>query len=406
MCVRSISLICLVCVGLALTLVVGFLGHSKVDSPSDAIYRDGLAALQRTDYTAVRRAVQKLKSRPDAGVRGALLSAAYQLRAGHPDRALTEILSHRYEGDDRFTALMLAGESFYHLKDLAGAQQCFLRAETQSPESEDVHRWLAATYYDLGANGLARKHLMKLVELNRDDGSTHRLLGLIARDSDDHNPAIEHFRSALSKNLSREVRQEVLFELAQSQITQLDYLGALKTLEAASATGATHVLRAQCFFGLGDHQLAAKALRLAEPECQEEAPFLLLRARLAMAEGRWEMAIADLRRAQQLDRHNPEILYVLGVAYQRLGDVDQSRTFMQQSFGARNAMAQLSALSREAEARPGDAEVRDELARICERLGRTRLATMWRNAAAACRRAKAIEESETTAKPDPPAVLP
>jgi tetratricopeptide (TPR) repeat protein len=113
----------------------------------------------------------------------------------------------------------------------------------------------------------------------------------------------------------------------------------------------------------------------------DERSVLLLDGRMRLDAGDAGAAVVSLKRALARDPHDYECRYQLALAYRRSGrtgayDVEISRMKRSQDLYKR-----LSELNLQAIRRPRDAEIRDQLADVCQKLGKHKLAKMWSNAA-------------------------
>ena len=102
-------------------------------------------------------------------------------------------------------------------------------------------------------------------------------------------------------------------------------------------------------------------------------------------EGTDETVIAPLRRILQQAPHGFQARYQLAQVYRRLGRVDESKAEIRTMQESKKLRRQLTDLNEEAITNPRDAGVRDQLAEVCRKLGKERLAEMWARAADACR---------------------
>jgi predicted Zn-dependent protease len=144
-------------------------------------------------------------------------------------------------------------------------------------------------------------------------------------------------------------------------------------------------LASECNWSMGREKEARPLLASAEESNPDERQVLLLKARIQMETGDPEAAIDPLRRHLQNDRHDFECRYRLALLYQRLGrshDYERESALMLASQKLRN---ELNESSDRAVEEPRNAEVRERIAEICERLDKPELAAIYRTAARACR---------------------
>src|SRR5690606_3901336 len=109
---------------------------------------------------------------------------------------------------------------------LRGAESVLREAVALDDKQADAHRWLAATYFDLGAMHDAQRHLATVSELAPDDPRPSRLRGLIYKDYEKYTRAVEEYEETLRRQPDQ---KDVLFELAfcLAKLRQLDRALAL-----------------------------------------------------------------------------------------------------------------------------------------------------------------------------------
>ena len=357
-------------------------------SSPERIYQNALTAISRQDWQSTRKNIKTLENTPNWKDHAKLLRGAYCLHTGHADEGLRVLMGIDFRGPLRQPALLYSGECFYKLKALTEALRVFRQVLAEDPNCASAHRWVAAIYYDLGANSLAIPHLTRLAALCPADFSPHRMLGLIASETLNHKIAAQHYREAMQRSPPDDLQTEIRFELIQALTADLDYRGALDLLDASKQTrGAVHVLRAKCYLGLGEHELAKTSLQLAEPDCLREAPFLSVSAELAAFHEQWVAVVEFASQALKFDPNNSEMQYMLARAQLKLGHHEESKRLTNQFLETKKLRERLAELTALADSQPKDAAVRDELKQICLTLGKPELAQMWQVAAESCRRA-------------------
>ena len=124
-----------------------------------------------------------------------------------------------------------------------------------------------------------------------------------------------------------------------------------------------------------------------EPLLHAESPSpraLRLRAKIYADTGDFKAAVPLLVKALQVDPHEPESRYQLAVAYEFLGQRKEAAEERRLLDETQKLLSTLSELSREADRKPTDVEVRRRLAEVCEKLGKFDLEMTWRKAAESC----------------------
>ena len=78
---------------------------------------------------------------------------------GQPEEALNELRYSRDVPELHVRTMTLAGQALYQLGQQAEALKPLSRAIDVDPNAIDAHRWIASSYYDLGAIHHALSHL-------------------------------------------------------------------------------------------------------------------------------------------------------------------------------------------------------------------------------------------------------
>jgi tetratricopeptide (TPR) repeat protein len=314
------------------------------------------------------------------------LEGAGQLRTGRPRKALETLAAVPPEGRLREPLYLLTGEALYRTGRLAEAEQVFLRLDKLRPDDPQAVRWLAAIYYDLGAMHDAIARLEQLSRLTPDDFAPHRLLAVIHADFERYPEAIRDYREALRRNPPSGVREEMFKGLARSMIRERQYAEALDLLKDAAPDAEALALRAECRWTLGERDEARRTLDRALAGDPDLRAALLLQARIASDEGKPAAAVPPLTRILEKDPHDMEARYQLALADRALGRDEDFRREMARREESLKLRERLTELNLRAMDEPRNAALRDEIADVCDRLGKGDLAVMWRKAAADCRR--------------------
>ncbi|MSR59481.1 MAG: tetratricopeptide repeat protein [Planctomycetaceae bacterium] len=346
-----------------------------------------LAALKQGDFKLAHEALRRMHARPESDPQLRLLRGSIQLHSGQPQEALHTLSSGRFEGELRVPSLELICESLYRLGDLTAAEAVARQLSTEDPENVDAHRWLAAVYYDLGANNAAIAELGLVTALAPDDYRPRHMLGVIYGEFEKFADAARQLRKAFELNPPAEARDLVVRDLVQSLVRTHEFEAALEIADAEDDgnDAALLALAAECHWGLGrEHQarsLLSRALELAPGE----RTALLLQARLETESGDAQTAIAPLLQQLQLDPHDYECRYRLALVYRRLNRTADYEAQLVQLENSKKLRIELSDLSERAVDQPRNPEVRDQIAVLYDRLGKPEVAEQFRRAARACR---------------------
>jgi tetratricopeptide (TPR) repeat protein len=347
----------------------------------------GQEALRRGDWDEAERFVLRLEAAGEKD-RAHLLRGELYLHQRDYNRAVGEYNQLADQGALRVEAAALYGKWFLlELKRPVEAERFLRLVVAERPDHVDAHRGLATIYYDQGAWVPAVLHLLAWGNLDPNDGRPYRFMGLIYRDLDQPEQAVQSYREALRRQLKEHVADEVREELAECLVAQSHYAEALGLLEGnarAREEPRLLALRADCLWNLGR---TAEALALLRPALAShpQAPELLrLRANMHLQAREPEAAAALLERAVALDGHDHASRYQLGLAYESLGrraEAAEQRRLSQQT---QDALVEMTRLVKEAAERPWDSVPRRRLAECCQRLNKPDLAARWLRAAALC----------------------
>jgi tetratricopeptide (TPR) repeat protein len=348
----------------------------------------GQQAIRDHDAEAVRAYANRLESAgyPD---HAHLLRGEALLEFGAPAEALVQFNKIRDEGAIRLRAAALSGRCLLQLGELKEAQRVFDYVASEEPNNLDAHRGLGAIAYDLGQLDDAVGHLRRVAELDPADARPHRLIGLIYKDMSQNPEAEEAYREALRRGLAAPVEREVRVELAELLAKQGKYAAGIEVLDALPPDGADDpaaaASRAECLRGLGRPQQAVGVVDAALAR-HSTAALHRLRGQLYHDEARLADAVRCYERAVELEPGDYQSHYLLSQAYTGAGRTSDAARALARSEALHKDLDRITALTKEAMAKPWDAAVRLQLAELAERLGKPQLAAMWRKAAAACSR--------------------
>lgn len=308
-------------------------------------------------------------------------------KAGDHSAALNSFFRMDQDGPLRQHIQLQAGKSCYALGRLVEAVSLFRSVIDQSSDSPEANRWLGIVYYDLGAYDLAIVHLSRLTELEPDDFRPYRLLGLMHRDFERDADSEAFYLKALELTPPKEIRREIVGELALAYIGQRKYREALKLVEAEPADAELLALGSRCLMNLAEKEKAATRLKEAARLEPDHRTVLMLQAEFFQADNRNTEAIGRLRRAVKLDHFDIEARYKLALLLQKLGSADEYKAEIAEWEKQKKMKEQLTELNIKALSEPFNSELRFELADLCEQLGKKELATMWRKAGESIRTA-------------------
>jgi tetratricopeptide (TPR) repeat protein len=346
--------------------------------------RVGLEALDRGDPDTAELMAARLAA-GGYNNHALLLRGKKLLLEGRHARALEELNRIRDTGWIRLEAAVLSGRCQLKLKNPHDAERAFLFVLKQDPNSVDAHRGLAAVYFDQGAMARAVLHCEKWAELSPTDGRPYRFMGHIYQEMGQKEDALSALQKALQRDLAETVVQEVLVELADLQVGQSQYEGALQTLSRCDAETAKAALpltlRAECLFALGKKAQARDLVRQALEAHPGFARLLRLRARQHLEAKEYRAAAALLEKAVRADPNDLAARALLAQAYTGLGRPADAREQQRLIKRTQGYYDELTRLTRQLLVRPTDPGLHRRMADLYQLLNKPELAAQSRRLA-------------------------
>lgn len=346
--------------------------------------REGQRALERNDLTRAEFLAARLEIN-NYRDQALLLRGELQLQLGQPSQALMLLNQIVGQSDVRLQAVALAGRCLLQLGDLLEAERTFSYLLSQRSEDVAAHRGLAAVYYDLGALALAGRHCEEWARLEPMDGRPPRLMGLISKDLGHFQQAVEHYESALARNLKHHVKDEVRLEQAECWLRLREYHKALGVLDGVGPESAgvaqARVSRAEALRGLGR---GPEALGLAEKAVAADprnAAALRLQGQLLLEADQAREALPLLEQAAALAPEDYLAHHLLAQAYARSGRTREAAAKQLQVKQLQNTMDELTKLTQSVMASPKDAALHLRMAECYEQLALPAMAARHRRIA-------------------------
>lgn len=350
----------------------------------DEFFQQGLRGIRARDAEEIHRALAGLEASSDLPDRVQLLQGALNLLSGNPQVALQDFAQLDPHGPLRDPLLTLTGEALYRVGKLDDAQHCLQQAVQDTPDNVDALRWLATVCYDLGDIDQTLQLLREVSRVAPQDDRPHHMQGAIYRDFGKHQDAITELRRALE--LGARNANEIRPLLASSQISLKQFDAALVTLQECPETTMTLSLKADCQWQSGQSNEARETLAQAELLGKLPASGQRLQARILVEENELHAARQLLDSLIASDPGDDEASYQLALVFRQLKDEPAYQAQLARSESIKALKNRLTELSEQAMKEPSHAEIRDQLAVICDQLGLQPMAQVWRTAAASCRR--------------------
>lgn len=349
----------------------------------EASYRRGKAALLSSDREAVLRESERLVRIAGYEPHGWLLKGLLLTRLGKLDEAIVYLAKATELDALAVEANTAASQCYYQSGLYLQAIDAARKALRQDETCLDARRWLAAAYYDLGANSHAVGELERIAASAPGDPRPVRLLGLIAKDGELFPRAIEYYRESLRRDQQQPGLQELLAELAECQVKLSQFDEAIETLKECEKSAVVLTLQAECHSGLGRFDEAHDRLRQALKLDDHYFPAKLAQGRLLLDQGQVEQAERALDEAVQMEPAISQARFQWSQALRRLGKVAQADAELRRMQEIQALEREFSDLHDAAASRPDDAEIRYRAGELARQLGKPRLAQVWFRAALA-----------------------
>lgn len=382
-----------VAVAAILAAAIAASAHYGFGSSKDE-FKEALAALDRGDWSLARHYARQLKASQPASSQASFLRGAMLLEKGYCDPALDELRKAMQDPGLETAALTLMGQAWYRLGRHVEAQAALQEVLKREPDSVDAHRWLAASYYDLGLIDKAVLYLQRTAQLAPTDSRPHRLLGLMHKDFERYEDAIPFYEESLRRKSDQEDAAEIRQELATCQIKSRRYSDALTTLEQCSDSPEVDVLRAECHRGKGQARAAKEVLDRALQQDGDNLSGLLLRGTMLLEEKDARSAIETFQRAIKTHPKDYMAHFRLAQAYGSAGEQELSEAEQEIAEKIRVIRHEFSQLHKTAWENPNNIQVRLRLAALARELDRPDLADVWLRSAAALQPDVAEDQSD------------
>ncbi|HID75424.1 MAG TPA: tetratricopeptide repeat protein [Planctomycetaceae bacterium] len=340
-------------------------------------FRNACRAFQQGDLDAVATAAEALRGLPDYAPHVHLLEGMVLLRQNQEVPAIVEFGYAKDHPDTAALAYALSGEALYHSGQLRDAQRILARAVQLDPENTDARRWLAATYFDIGAMNHAIDQLEVVARQDPDDPRAHRLMGLIYKDFQIYNKAIAAYRESLRRDENQPDKAQLLEELAECLIHDHQYAEALQILAQCQPSAHTLVLEANCRFGQGDQAAARRLLEKALEQRPHDLDALRLQAEIELVSNHPEAAVDVLLEAIGHHPKHWRLHYQLARAYRKLGQQELAEKALERMRPLRQLRERFTEMHEAAMKDPANAELRYQLGLLAEQLDKPDLAAQW-----------------------------
>ncbi|MBS0201451.1 MAG: tetratricopeptide repeat protein [Planctomycetes bacterium] len=346
-----------------------------------ARYQRGRDALISGDRVAVEHISESLIHTAGYEAHGWLLRGLLLMRSGKLQEA-TGCLGNAVEDESlAVEANYTAAQCFYRAGMYPQTVQAAQLALERDPDCLEARRWLASAYYDLGNLTHATVELARISAAAPDDPRPDRLLGLIAKDSEQFAKAIEYYRESLRRAPNQPEADAIRTEMAESHLKLGQFAEALAALRPCPRSAAVLTLEAECFNSTGDVEQSQARLRAALAVDPKYFPAKLMQGKVLLDEGKSDEAEKVLKEAVQLEPQNSQAHFQLSQALRRSEKITEADEELQKMQSIQAIHREFSDLHEDADARPGDVEVRYRIGDLAQKLGKPKLAILWYRAA-------------------------
>lgn len=361
----------------------GFAASHPIDRTVEGqLYRRAVAALDAGEPDVAEQIRVRLADHPQFSILADAIGAFQLVRAGEPESALEQATAISRVPVMQAESYVIAAEAFRVQGRLADAIAALQEATGQHPSHLRAHRWLGAIYFDTGAMRAAVTHLRKVADLDPRDYRSLRLAGLIHRDYQQFDQAIDDYRAALRRSPAEPMASEIRLELADALREQREIGEAIRVLEECRPSADVQAVLAACHEAAGDDDAALRATEATLADQPGHAQGNLIRGRILAARRDWGAAISHLRVAVEAEPSDHEPRFLLGRALLQSGNREEGEAEIRRSTELKEWKLELAELHLQAIDRPEDAQIRMRMGLLAERMGRPQTALGWYRAAA------------------------
>lgn len=347
------------------------------------VYQSGLRSLAAGDLESTLLTAEALSANGVNPNYKLLLQGAIDLRMGRLQPAALKLDGPLKFAETSTMAQTLTGELLYKNRQFSAAIQVLRQAVEADENLVDAHRWLAASLYDIGATGPTIKELAIVSKLDPTDARPHRLTGLIYKDMESYEAAIEEYREALRRSGNSTDGATVRQELAECLFQAGKYEELDELLEECPINATTRTLAAQSQNVRGDSSKSMKLVEQAIAMDPKHFPALLLKASIQLEQGQVADAVITLRSAVKEHPLDHRGHFKLSQALARLGETAEAEKYAAESTRLRDLRAHFADLHSQASEDARSAEIRYQLGITADQLGLIELAVSWLSAALA-----------------------
>ncbi len=378
----SFGLVLLLCFG------AGYWWRSQ-ELPLDRVHR----LVKNKEYGKAEKLIQSLGTELLFQERQELL-AEIRLAEGRQEGALNALAKLSPEEQASTRARLLFGRALLGLGRTSLALDSFQKVYLTDQNNSEAVRGLAAALYDLGALDEALGILDRYLK-TESDALALRFAGQIAKELVQNDQASDFFQKALKLDLPLDTRIEVAIDLVETELLRNSVGGARAFWDQFASIipegpRGLEVL-GELLLVEGQWDQAEKALVTAREMDPISPRIARLRAQVHMAKNQNSDAVALLEFATNGDPLDSKGWNELAAVNDLLGKPDLANRARKSLVESTADLKRMSDLYVQANNSPGDVNIRLELAALCRKTKRMKLAEIWENAA---KEAKQIQSTK------------
>ncbi|HUP80671.1 MAG TPA: tetratricopeptide repeat protein [Pirellula sp.] len=360
---------------IAIVFVVSYPWY--ISSQIRLAFDQGMSAFYRNDLGDLMISIEKLDGHSEFESKHHLLRGLLLMRQQLSREAMHEFGEALGDVDTTALALTYSGQILHFAKDHLGAERMLLAAIEADPKLVEPHRLLSAAYYDIGAMDNALQHLAKVIELAPDDVRPWRLRGLILKDFEKYDEAVNSYHGALERTKDVQLLPEIREELAECLVQLRRYQEAIDQLKQLKPTAESKSLETDALLALGRVEEAEASLAEATQLDSSNLRVMTIRSTLLMERGELQNAKQQLELAVASHPYEFNLRSLLMQVMLRMGDKEGAKVQESKSKELRELKDRFAKLHIDSINNPTDSNLRFELGITASQLGMREVAIGW-----------------------------
>ena len=312
-----------------------------------------------------------------------LLNAFTQAMADDVQAAAESIQELKDSTDETIATYIyyIAGEMAFRQKNYTVAidylQTAIQLGDDLEPPCLPAYQLMASLHYDQGNMQHAMDAATRVTEIDPENAQIYRFMGMIQQDYEQWEDAKTAYRTCLEKDPFAEYRDTVLIGLGQISLKLREYPEAKSYLQQAMSTPEVWALRAESEFNLGNLGVALELLKQSLDTNPQQRDAILLKGTIQVQDKQYNDAIATLMEGLEYHPKDDQLMYKLAEGYRGVSDNENAEKYIAMSDELRRKRERFSKLNTDAIGEPTNVEMRLELGKLAEEIGKPELALGW-----------------------------